>query len=591
MVKMRMRTELTKNIRYVGVGLLVMFGIISLRVFCLQIVQSDELKSLVRGQYQTSVTLAPWRGTIYDRNGSELAVSVEVESLYARPRLIDNHRVVAERLAPILGVPPREIENLLQSPKPFVWLQRKLSPSQAEAIRELKIEGIDFLKESQRFYPNMELAGQVIGFAGLDTQGLEGIEREYDRILRGTPRKIYVDRDARGGRVFVEGIQNPDQTQGYDVVLTIDKNIQYIVERELEAAVAMGQAKGGVAVVMDPFTGDVLAAATVPRFNPNRYADFPPDTWRNRTVTDVFEPGSTFKSFLVAAALEERVVRPNDQFFCENGAYRIANKVIHDVHAYGWLDVASIIKHSSNIGASKIGQQLGREQLYKYVKRFGFTQPTGIQFPGEQPGFIPGLSSCSEHTQSTISFGHSITVTPLQLVTAYSAIANGGLLMRPNLVKRIVDATGMTVQEIAPLVRCRVVSEETAATMRSILQQVVAPGGTGTRAAVPGFAVAGKTGTSQKLDQGEYSRSKVVASFAGFVPADDPRITVLVMIDEPQKMKYGGEIAAPAFSKMAQAILNYLNIAPRQPRYEVPAVPERTWQETKTTFQHFEPLG
>ena len=588
---MRSRTELTKHIRFVGFLMLALFAVVALRVFCLQVVQSEELQGFLRGQYQTTVTLAPWRGTIFDRNGAELAVSIEVESLYARPRLIENRRSVAGKLSPVLGMPQHEIENLLASPKPFVWIKRKLSAEQVEQIRELKLDGIGFLKESQRFYPHNELAGQVVGFAGLDTQGLEGIEREYDRILKGTPRKIYVDRDARGGRVFVEGIQNADQTQGYDVVLTIDKTIQYIAEKELEAAVAAGQAKGGIAVVMEPYTGEVLAAAVVPRFNPNQYGEAAPETWRNRTITDVFEPGSTFKTFLVAAALEERVVRPTDLFFCENGAYHIANKVIHDVHAYGWLDVASIIKHSSNIGASKIGRQLGREQLYKYIKRFGFTQPTGIQFPVEASGFMPPLAVCSEHTQSTISFGHSITVTPLQLATAYSAIANGGLLLRPTLVKRIVDPAGMTVQEITPLIRHRVISEETVATMRSILQQVVLPGGTGTRAAVPGFSVAGKTGTSQKLDENGYSRSKVLASFVGFVPADDPHITILVMIDEPQKMKYGGEIAAPAFSKIAQAVLNYLHVVPQQQVKELPKTPERTWQETKKIVHHFESMG
>ncbi|MCX8042805.1 MAG: penicillin-binding protein 2 [Desulfobacterota bacterium] len=590
MVKIRTRTELTKNIRIVGLVLLALFAVVSVRVFCLQVVQSEELKSLLRSQHQTTITLAPWRGTIYDRNGSELAVSIEVESLYARPRLIDDRNAVAAQLAPVLGVSEHEIATFLESTKPFVWIRRKLTDAQADAIRELKIDGIGLLKESQRFYPNMELAGQVIGFAGLDTQGLEGIEREYDRILKGTPRTIYVDRDARGGRVFVEGILNPDQTKGCDVVLTIDKTIQYIAEKELEAAVAGAEAKGGIAVVMDPLTGDVLAAASVPRFNPNRYHEASPEVWRNRAVTDVVEPGSTFKSFLVAAALEERVVRPTDMFFCEHGAYRVANKVIHDVHAYGWLDVASIIKHSSNIGVSKIGQQLGRENLYKYIKRFGFTQLSGIQFPGEVPGALPPLAACSEHTQSTIAFGHSITVTPIQLAVAYSALANGGLLMRPTMVKRIVDATGMTVQEIAPLVRCRVISPETAEAMRYMLQQVVA-GGTGKRAALPGFAVAGKTGTSEKLDENGYSHSKVLASFAGFVPADDPRITIVVMIDEPQKMRFGGEVAAPAFGKMAHAILHYLKVPPHQSVQGSEPVPRRSWQETHTRVHHIKPLG
>lgn len=588
---MKSRTELKKNIRCIGMLMLVIFAIIAVRAYFLQVLESGELTEIIQSQYQTSITLTPHRGSIYDRNGAELAVSVEVDSLYARPRHMENRHAAARQLAKILGMPVKELGALLASNKAFVWVQRKLTPAQSEQIRALKIEGLGFLKESQRFYPNKELAGQVLGFAGMDTQGLSGIECEYDAILKGKPRKLYVDRDALGRYVFVEGVQPDEQTQGHDVVLTIDKNIQYIVEKELEAAVALSQARGGVALVMDPGTGDVLAAASAPLFNPNQYNDVSPETWRNRAMTDVFEPGSTFKSILVAAALEEHVVRPTDAFFCENGRYRIAQKVIHDVHSYGWLDVADIIKHSSNIGASKIGRQLGKEQLYKYIKRFGFTQASGIQFPAEASGFIPSLARCSEHTQSTISFGHSITVTPLQLTTAYCALANGGLLMRPNLVRRIVDVNGMIVQDTAPLVRCRVISEETARTMRDILKQVVADGGTGTKAAVSGFAVAGKTGTSQKLDQEGYSRNRIMASFAGFVPADCPRLTVLVIIDEPQKMKYGGEIAAPAFSKMTNGILNYLHVAPEPQAPPQSEPPTGQWQAIKTTVHRFEPLG
>ncbi len=483
---MKSRGELKKNIRCIGMLVLVIFTVIAVRAYFLQVLQSDELTEIIQGQYQTSITLSPRRGTIYDRNGDELAVSVEVDSLYARPRHLQNRSATARQLADILGMPARELDGMLSGNKPFVWVQRKLSPAQSEQIRALQIEGLGFLKESQRFYPNKELAGQVLGFAGMDTQGLEGIEREYDAVLKGKPRTLYVDRDALGRYVFVDGMQPSTETQGHDVVLSIDKNIQYIVEKELEAAVALSQAKGGVAVVMDPWTGDVLAAATAPLFNPNQYADAPPATWRQRAMTDVFEPGSTFKSILVAAALEEHVVRPTDVFFCENGMYRVAKRVIHDVHSYGWLDVASIIKHSSNIGASKIGRQLGKEQLYRYIKRFGFTQATGIQFPAEAAGFMPSPAYCSEHTQSTISFGHSITVSPLQLATAYCALANGGLLMRPNLVRRIADTSGMTVQETEPLARGRVVSEETARTMRAMLTQVVLTGGTGTKAAVAG---------------------------------------------------------------------------------------------------------
>ncbi len=469
----------------------------------------------------------------------------------------------AKLIAPILELPAKAVYRNLVSPKPFVWLQRKVTPTQADKIRALKIDGVGFLKESQRFYPQKELAAQVLGFVGVDSQGLEGIERQYDRIIKGKSRKLFADRDAKGRHVFVEGLQPSDQSrQGNDLLLSIDKNIQHIAEKELQAAVSLSEAKGGTAIVMDPWTGEILASAVCPLFNPNQYSESARESWRNRAVSDIYEPGSTFKTFLVASALEEGIVKPSDMFFCENGSYRVARRVIHDVHAYGWLDVASIIKRSSNIGVSKIGKQLGKEQMYQYIRRFGFTAETGISLPAEQSGFMPSLKNCSEHTQSAISFGQSITVTPLQMVTAYSAIANGGMLMQPQIVKRIVDGAGAVVKQNTPVMKRRVISEKTAGIMRDMLKQVVAPGGTGTKAAVEGYSVAGKTGTSQKIDQGGYSHSKIIASFAGFVPADDPRLAIIVLVDEPQRMKYGGEIAAPAFSRMANAMLNYLHVPP-----------------------------
>lgn len=563
MVKLKSRNELAKNIRFIAMGFVVLFSIVALRAYFLQVLRSGELAKMIRGQTTTSVELLPHRGTIFDRNGTELAASLEVDSLYAHPALILDPKKAAKQLAPILQLPLHAVYKDLVSSRPFVWLQRKIMPSQAEQIRALNIEGLGFLKESQRFYPQKEIAAQVLGFVGVDSQGLEGIELQYDRIIKGKTRKLFADRDARGRHVFVEGLQPLDQSrQGHDLVLTIDKNIQYIAEKELQEAVSLSQAKSGTAIVMDPLTGEVLASAVCPLFNPNNYTEAAPGSRRNRAVTDIYEPGSTFKTFLVASALDEGVVKPADMFFCENGAYRISRRTIHDHGSYGWLDVASIIKHSSNIGVTKIGRQLGKEQLYRYIRSFGFTASTGISLPAEQSGFMPSLKRCSEHTQSAISFGQSITVTPLQMVTAYAAIANGGMLMQPVIVKRISDSRGGVVQENPPVMRRRVISPETARIMRGMLKQVVASGGTGTRAAVEGYTVAGKTGTSQKIEQGVYSHSKFMASFAGFAPADEPRVAIIVIIDEPQRLKYGGESAAPAFSRMAGEILNYLHVPP-----------------------------
>ena len=573
MVKMKSRNELSRNISFIAMGFMVLFSIATLRAYFLQVLKSGELTELIQSQYRTSVELMPHRGTVYDRNGAELAASIEVESLYAHPALIRDTRAAAKLLAPILELPLHAVYRDLTSSKPFVWVQRKVTPTQAEQIRALKIEGLGFLKESQRFYPQKEIAAQLLGFVGVDSQGLEGIERQYDSIIKGKSRKLFADRDAKGRHVFVEGLQPSDQSrQGNDLLLSIDKNIQYIAEKELQAAVTLSQAKSGTAIVMDPWTGEVLASAVCPLFNPNQRSDADPDAWRNRAVTDIYEPGSTFKTFSIAAAIEEGAVKPTDMFFCENGAYHIASHIIHDHGSYGWLDVANIIKHSSNIGASKISRQLGKEQLYQYIRRFGFTAETGISLPAEQSGFMPSLKNCSEHTQSAISFGQSITVTPLQMVTAYSSIANGGMLVQPQIVKRIVDSTGAVVKQNTPIMKRRVISEKTAGIMRDMLKQVVAPGGTGTKAAVEGYVVAGKTGTSQKIDQGGYSHSKVMASFAGFVPADAPRLAIIVLVDEPQRMKFGGEIAAPAFSRMANAILNYLHVPPDAPAPQDPGL-------------------
>ncbi len=563
MVKLKSRNELAKNIRFIAMGFAVLFAIVALRAYFLQVLRSGELADMIRGQSTTSVELLPHRGTIYDRNRTELAASLEVDSLYAHPALISDPKAAAKQLAPILQLPLHAVYRDLLSSRPFVWLKRKVMPAQARQIRALDIRGLGFLKESQRFYPQKEIAAQVLGFVGVDSQGLEGIELQYDSIIKGKTRKLFPDRDARGRHVYVEGLQPWDRSrQGNDLVLTIDKNIQYIAEKELQAAVSLSQAKSGTAIVMDPLTGEVLASAVCPLFNPNKYKESTPDARRNRAVTDIYEPGSTFKAILVASALEEGVIKPADMFYCEKGAYRIARRTIHDHGSHGWLDVGGIIKHSSNIGVTKIGRQLGKEQLYRYIRSFGFTASTGSRLPAEQSGFMPSLKRLSEHTQGAISFGQSITVTPLQMVTAYAAIANGGMLMQPIIVKRISDPRGGVVKESPPVIRRRVISPETSRTMRDMLKKVVASGGTGARGAVAGYTVAGKTGTSQKVDKAGYSHTKLIASFAGFAPADEPRIAIIVVIDEPRRLKYGGESAAPAFSRMAGGILNYLHVPP-----------------------------
>jgi len=562
MVTVQARTELKNSIRLCVLLFAVLFVIIGIRVWFLQILRSPDLTRTLERQYKTSVLLSPKRGTIYDRNGNELAISVQVESLFARPHLIRDPVQVAQRLAGILHMSPAAISERLREEKPFVWIARKISQAQAQAIRDLREPGLEFATESKRTYPNGELAGQVLGFAGLDAEGLEGLEFKLNETLRGTPQRVAANRDARGRRLFSEGFCSSAQDDGSDIYLTIDKTIQYIAEKEMQATVAATGAKSGIAVVMDPWNGDVLAMAVVPLFDPNNYSQYGRDVWRNRAIADVLEPGSTFKIFVVAASLEEKIITPEDTFFCENGSYRIGGRTISDVHPYGWLNVSGIIKHSSNIGVSKISKHLGTPLFFEYIRKFGFARNTGIELPAEASGSVPQPDRLSEHTRSVIAFGHSISVTPLQLAQAYSTIANGGVLIQPNVVKRIRTSDGDTRAYRPDAAGERVIDPATAELLTEMLQTVV-EGGTGTKAAVPGFGVAGKTGTARKIYNGTYSSSRLVASFAGFCPADNPRLTVVVIVDEPRTMTYGGQSAAPAFSRISQQVLNYLNVAPR----------------------------
>jgi len=579
MVKLKNRSEIVKNIQWVGLLFTVLFLVIGFRGYSLQILSADKLSKIIKNQSERRIALSPKRGTIYDRNGSELSVSIEVESLFARPYRIKNKGLTAIRLSRILGVSHKTIQKQLHKKSRFVWIKRQIPPAAAAKIKALDINGLGFVEESQRFYPNKELAAQMIGFVGRDSRGLEGLEFEYQNVLKGKSRYLEVNRDALGRQIFIEATEPSKNIQGNDITLTIDKNIQYIAEKELQAAISVSDAKSGMAIVMAPGTGKVLAMAVAPLFNPNRFSNYPSETWRNRAITDLFEPGSTFKTFLMASALEEDIVSPKDIFFCENGKYRVADRVIHDTHPHGWLNVTRILKYSSNIGASKIVRHLGSDLFYKHIKNFGFGEETGIEFPSEAEGYIPPPYRCPEHTKSAMAFGQGISTTALQLATAYCAIANGGRYMKPFFVEKITGPDGMIIQQTAPRVLRQVISAATARQIRKMLESVVTKGGTGEKAQTTAYTVAGKTGTSQKIDpeQKIYSRKKLIASFAGFAPAKSPVITVLVIIDEPQKMKSGGAIAAPAFSRITQQTLNYLQVPPDKAL----ADNRKIWQEAR----------
>jgi len=550
------------RIRIFAVALGVFFVVLFLRAVQLQVLESGKLKNIAEQQQTRTVSLQSKRGDIYDRNLKELAVSLEVDSVYAHPSRVGSVREAARALAPILSIDRRDMEKRLASGAGFVWLRRQvdLSPEQRQTLASVK--GVGIIKESKRYYPNLALASNLVGFTGIDAKGLEGIELYYDRELKGADKKVVVDAAARGRVILYEDPDKNGETSGMEVELTIDKTIQFIAEKALRKAVDDYRAKGGTALVMDPATGEILAMASLPTFDPNDLSGYKASNGRNRAVGDAMEPGSTLKMFLLAAALEENIVKPSDSIYCENGNYRVDDRVFHDTEKHGYLTVAQVLKYSSNIGASKIGEKLGKAALHKYLKAFGFGEKTGIDLPGESAGSMRSLRSLNNVALHTISFGQGISVTPIQLASALSALANGGLLMRPYAVRTIKDPSGAVVLENNPIAVRRVVSEATAAKMAQMLVSVTEDGGTGVKAALDEFEVAGKTGTAQKPDfkNGSYVEDAYVASFLGFVPARQPRLAILVTVDEPQKEHYGGLVAAPAFREIAEESLSYLGV-------------------------------
>ncbi len=553
------------RIRIIMVSCLFAFGFLAVtcRSFYLQVIQHDELVKRAERQHQRTIQITPARGGIFDRNGTPLAVSLEMDSLFAEPRRIKEPAAVSALIAPVLGLSHQELVKKLSSEKGFVWVARQISPDVAMKIREHKLAGIGFVKENKRFYPNFEMASHVIGFTGLDPDGLEGIERRYDREIMGKKGCLLTERDALGRDVSMQNAVMKNPVPGKNITLTLDKNIQYFTEKELAKAVQGSDAKGGIAVVADPATGKILAMANYPAFNPNSFRQYPTLHLRNRAVADSFEPGSTFKLFLMAAAIEEKIVRPQDGINCENGRYSFGGRIIRDDHPHGRVSITEVLKYSSNIGSAKIGIKLGDDRLHRYLQAFGFGQKSGVDLPGEASGGLRPVSRWYGTDLATISFGQGVSTTAIQLVSAVSAIANGGLLMKPYLVESITDGSEQELQHFDPQTVRRVISAETAATVTKMMNSVTEKGGTGTNAAIEGFKVAGKTGTAQKVDPVSkgYSASKRTASFVGFVPSDKPLLTILIVIDEPKTSPYGGVVAAPAFREIAFNSLCYLKAA------------------------------
>ena len=549
-----------KNIRlYVLAGILTLWGAaICARLVYLQVFCYGEFAIRAQRQQQRTTEVAAKRGLIYERAGRELAMSMSVESVFAVPSDIPDLGNAMSLISRIIKSDPRELLAKCHAAKTFCWVARKADPEIAGRIRALNLKGIYFQKESKRFYPKNDLAAQVLGYVGMDDEGLSGVERQYDDELRGKSGRMLISVDAR--RKWFGSVEKQPEP-GENVVLTIDERIQYIAERELETAMHETHAEAGTVLVENPHTGEILALANRPTFNPNNSGEIRPDRLKNHAVSDVYEPGSTFKLVTIAAGLEEKITRPNEVFDCQNGSIVINGLRIRDHKPYGLLTVSKIIANSSDVGAIKIALRLGEDRFYKYIRAFGFGQQTGIELPSETRGLTKPVSRWSKVSIGAISMGQEIGVTPLQLGALVSTIANDGVWVAPRIVATTAEPQ-KTPQQVVfhPANEHRVISPLTAAQMKQMMQAVVLEG-TGPKAILDGYSSAGKTGTAQKIDPatGAYSRSKYVASFAGFAPVNNPAITVAVILDSAVGLHQGGQIAAPVFRRVTQQVLEYLH--------------------------------
>jgi cell division protein FtsI (penicillin-binding protein 3) len=544
---------------YLLAGILVLWaGGICLRLVYLQIFRYGDFEQRAQHQQQRTTEVAAKRGIIYDRAGRELAMSVSVDSVFAVPADIPDLAGTISLVSRITKADPRELLAKCEAARTFCWVARKADAETADRIRSMNLRGIYFQKESKRFYPKRELAAQVLGYVGMDDEGLSGIERANDDDLRGKPGRMLISVDARR-KWFGSVEKQPDP--GENVVLTIDEKIQYIAERELETAMQQTHAESGTVVVQNPKTGEILALANRPTFNPNLARDITPQKLKDHAVSDVYEPGSTFKLVTIAAALEEKLTNPNEVFDCQMGSIVINGMRIRDSKPHGLLTVAGVLAESSDVGAIKIALRLGEERFYKYIRAFGFGQQTGIELPGETRGLTKPLNRWSKVSIGAISMGQEIGVTPLQLVSMVSTMANDGVWVAPRIVAGTTEPQG-TPQMVAfhPGAQRRIISSMTAAQMRQMMQGVVLHG-TGKKAILEGYSAAGKTGTAQKVDPAThaYSRTKYVASFAGFAPVNDPAITVAVILDSAVGLHQGGQVSAPVFQRVTQQVLEYLH--------------------------------
>lgn len=538
------------------------------RLFWLQIVQGEELQQKAFNNRMRDIEVKAKRGTIYDRNGKELAISISADTVVAIPPQVRNSgraEEIATKLAEILEEDYDKIYERITKRSAFEYVRRKVDFDKAQQIKDMELPGITIIEENQRFYPKGSLAAHILGFAGIDNQGLEGIEITKEKELKGVSGRIRVEYDAGGREIPHATHAYIPPVTGHNLILTIDEVIQYIVERELDKVIQTTQAKSATIIVMDPKTGGILALSSRPTYDPNRYQEFPSSNWRNIAVSNSYEPGSTFKIITLAAAIEEGLFDPNKTFH-DPGYIKVGSETIRCWKAggHGTQTFLEVIENSCNPGTISLGLALEEKQaglFYQYIKGFGFGETTNVPLPGEASGIMIPEQNLKQINIATIAMGQAIAVTPLQLANAVSAVANDGTLLQPQLVKEIRDVEGNLVETIDPKPIKQILSKENAALAREMLASVVA-NGTGRNAYIPGFQVAGKTGTAQKVVGGSYASGKYIASFVGFAPAHDPQVVALVVIDEPVGAYYGGQIAAPVFKNVMEDVLRYLEVEP-----------------------------
>src|SRR6202023_761546 len=566
---------------------------VSGRLSYLQLYRHRDYLLRAQRQQQRIIEISPKRGAIYDRNMHALAMSIKVDSAFAIPNEIKDKPLAAQLLSGVLGIPADLVESRLDSSQNFVWIERKLTPEKSEAITALNLKGVYTQAENKRFYPKADLASHVLGFVDVDEKGLGGIEYALDNQIRGKSEKIVMMADAH--QKWFDGAE-ARRDHGANVVLTLDEKIQYIAERELAAAIKKTHALAGSVVVMNPNNGELLGGTNWPTFDPNAAsAGTPAESRMNRAVSALYEPGSTFKLITLAAAFDQGITHPDEVFDCENGATYVAGHKIHDHKRFGMLTVADILAQSSDVGAIKIAERLGAPKFYEYIRSFGFGAPTGVDLPGESRGLLRPLVGWTPISIGAISMGQEVGVTPIQLISAVSAIANGGTLYKPHIVAQVRRGETVLPREgllLAPSEPRRVIQPETAATLRRLMEGVVL-NGTGKLARLDGWTSAGKTGSAQKIDPntGRYSPTQLIASFTGFAPINNPAVAILVSLDSPVGPHEGGQVAAPVFKRVAEQVLPYLDVSPDVPVNErwVQAAYQKQAQSEAENLEDFTP--